>query len=86
MARFIAEGCDLKGKVRNLVTVGTPNMGYVDAPKCQYAANYLLSWVVNSDNENDLVHLLFQEYLCSLGTWVLETVVVHFSFLYNAIQ
>jgi palmitoyl-protein thioesterase len=41
LARYIAQGCDIKGKVRNLVTVGTPNMGYVDPPKCQPFANNL---------------------------------------------
>jgi hypothetical protein len=83
MARYIAEGCDIKGKVRNLVTVGTPNMGYVDPPKCQFAANWLLSWIVNSDHEDDLIHLTAQKYLCSAGTWLLETVVVHFSWTYS---
>lgn len=41
LARYIAEGCNIKGKVRNLVTVGTPNMGYVDPPKCQPFAENL---------------------------------------------
>ena len=34
LARYITQGCDISGKVRNLVTVGTPNMGLVEAPRC----------------------------------------------------
>lgn len=86
MARYIAEACNIKGKVRNLMTVGTPNMGYVDAPKCQDFANLILSHVVNSDVREDWVHQTFQEFICSIGTWILQIFVVHFSFTYVALQ
>ena len=34
LARFIAEECDMPGKVRNLVTIGGPNMGVDKVPQC----------------------------------------------------
>ena len=34
IARYIAQACPIKGKVRNLITVGTPNMGVTEAPVC----------------------------------------------------
>ena len=34
IARYIAEACPMKGKVRNMITVGTPNMGIADPPVC----------------------------------------------------
>jgi len=35
MARYVIEECELQGKqVRNLVTVGSPNMGLVSLPFC----------------------------------------------------
>ena len=40
IARFIAQDCPIKGKVRNLVTVGTPNMGITGLPKCGSAETY----------------------------------------------
>jgi triacylglycerol esterase/lipase EstA (alpha/beta hydrolase family) len=47
MARYIAQACDIPNKVRNLVTVGAPNMGFSDPPKCQPFANKLLSKLIN---------------------------------------
>ena len=35
IARYIAQECDIKGKVRNLVTIGTPNMGEAGFPYCE---------------------------------------------------
>lgn len=40
IARFIAQDCPIKGKVRNLVTVGTPNMGITGLPACGSADTY----------------------------------------------
>lgn len=34
LARFIVEECDMPGKVRNLVTIGGPNMGVDKVPQC----------------------------------------------------
>ena len=34
IARYIAQACPIKGKIRNLVTVGTPNMGVMEVPVC----------------------------------------------------
>jgi triacylglycerol esterase/lipase EstA (alpha/beta hydrolase family) len=34
IARYVATACDIKGKVRNLITVGTPNMGASAIPTC----------------------------------------------------
>lgn len=34
IARHIAERCPIKGKVRNLVTLGGPNMGVAASPGC----------------------------------------------------
>ena len=40
IARFIAQDCPIRGKVRNLVTVGTPNMGITGVPACGSADIY----------------------------------------------
>lgn len=40
IARYIAQDCPIKGKVRNLVTVGTPNMGITGLPACGSADIY----------------------------------------------
>ena len=40
IARSIAQDCPIKGKVRNLVTVGTPNMGITGLPACGSAEIY----------------------------------------------
>lgn len=34
IARFIAQDCPIQGRVRNMITVGTPNMGVSEAPVC----------------------------------------------------
>ena len=39
IARYITQVCPIKGKVRNLVTVGTPNMGLADTPVCGSMGN-----------------------------------------------
>jgi triacylglycerol esterase/lipase EstA (alpha/beta hydrolase family) len=33
IARYIVEECDMHPKVRNLITVGTPNMGFSEIPQ-----------------------------------------------------
>lgn len=34
LARYIVEECDMKGKVRNMVTIGGPHMGVDKIPHC----------------------------------------------------
>uniref|UniRef100_A0A7S3MKV0 Palmitoyl-protein thioesterase 1 n=1 Tax=Favella ehrenbergii TaxID=182087 RepID=A0A7S3MKV0_9SPIT len=34
LARYIVESCPIKGKVRNLASIGGPNMGVMDIPHC----------------------------------------------------
>jgi len=34
LARYIVESCPIKGKVRNLSSIGGPNMGVIDIPHC----------------------------------------------------
>lgn len=34
LARYIVESCPIKGKVRNLSSIGGPNMGVMDIPHC----------------------------------------------------
>ena len=34
IARYIAESCPVKGQVRNLSSIGGPNMGVADIPQC----------------------------------------------------
>lgn len=86
IARYIAEACNFKGKVRNLLTVGTPNMGYIDPPKCQDLANLILSYVVNSgDITEDWIHRGLQKFICSTGNWIFDTL-VYFPFSYNILQ
>ena len=53
MARYIAQACDIPNKVRNLVTVGAPNMGFSDPPKCQPFADKLLSKLINQNTEDE---------------------------------
>jgi triacylglycerol esterase/lipase EstA (alpha/beta hydrolase family) len=40
IARFIAQDCPIRGKVRNMITVGTPNMGITGIPACGSADIY----------------------------------------------
>lgn len=93
LARYIAQGCDIKGKVRNLVTVGTPNMGYVDPPKCQnFAKDLYENYIQKLENGrflsanvlsavNMMADTYVQEIICSVGTFILEAI-VHFSYTY----
>jgi len=39
IARSIAQSCDIQGKVRNLMTVGSPNMGITAPPMCANIMN-----------------------------------------------
>lgn len=34
IARYIVEQCDMKGTVRNYLSIGGPNMGVSDIPGC----------------------------------------------------
>ena len=45
LARYIVESCPIKGKVRNLSSIGGPNMGVIDIPHCFSGA---LCKIVNS--------------------------------------
>ena len=91
LARYIAQGCDISGKVRNLVTVGTPNMGLVEAPACQPFAERLLSNFLPENHLSDFqllfLHRYAQQLTCTIETWILDIIVVYpFGFGYFIFQ
>lgn len=47
IARYIAERCDVKGKVRNMVTFGTPHAGVSAIPHCSsgYICDFINGYV-----------------------------------------
>ena len=54
LARYIAEECEMKGKVRNLLSIGGPNMGVDAVPNCSEgifckAVNYVARKLVYKD-------------------------------------
>lgn len=69
IARYIAQDCPIKGKVRNLITVGTPNMGVAEPPVCNVAEiheNPALSFgcsMVNVASKN----LMYTDWLSELS-------------------
>jgi triacylglycerol esterase/lipase EstA (alpha/beta hydrolase family) len=45
ISRYIVENCEMKGKVRNLITLGTPHMGVNYIPYCPPGSNVLCEWL-----------------------------------------
>ena len=64
IARYIIEQCDLKPRVRNLVTVATPHMGIMNNQACMHMAQ----------PEEDLGFNALKIFSCeiyqSMGSWV----------------
>jgi palmitoyl-protein thioesterase len=63
-ARFIVESCDMKGKVRNIATLGGPHMGVDAVPGCLKGA---ICYVVNGFVKKIIYNSIVQDLIVPAG-------------------
>lgn len=66
VARHIATHCEMPGKVRNLLSIGGPNMGVIDVPNC---FSGMICHVVNKVVRSIAYMGLLQHHIGPLGYW-----------------
>jgi len=69
IARSIAQNCDIKGKVRNLMTIGSPNMGTTAPPMC---AN-----IMNGSKGKLTLDTFVKSIGCTAAKWIINTLVYY---------
>ena len=66
IGRYIVENCEMKGTVRNFVTLGTPHMGVNFVPYCPPGSNVLCEWL-NKVTKYLVYYSIVQDWIAPAG-------------------